>query len=136
VANLTVSAVGCAAATGGAACPTAGATTVALMQGTGIVIPTLPAGGSVTFTVSGTAGTGAQIQNTATLDPPVGTTDPSPASASDSDTINPLADLQITKTDGQTSVNAGATLSYTIVASNAGPSTASNSLFKDPPWPT
>src|SRR5207244_8347310 len=36
--------------------------------------------------------------------------------------ITPTADLAITKTDGVTSVNQGASLTYTIVVSNAGPS--------------
>jgi uncharacterized repeat protein (TIGR01451 family) len=36
----------------------------------------------------------------------------------------PKADLSITKTDGVTSVNQGATVTYTIVASNAGPNDA------------
>ncbi|MBZ5543037.1 MAG: DUF11 domain-containing protein, partial [Acidobacteriia bacterium] len=40
VAGLSATGVTCGTATGGAACPTVGNTTVALMQGTGIVIPT------------------------------------------------------------------------------------------------
>jgi uncharacterized repeat protein (TIGR01451 family) len=91
VSNLSVSSVTCsdALATGGAVCPTVSATTVALMQGAaGIVIPTLPSGGSVTFTVTGTAGSETQLANTATLDPPSGTTDPTPASAIDTDSVN------------------------------------------------
>ena len=38
-------------------------------------------------------------------------------------TVNPQADISITKTDGVTSIRVGDTLNYTIVASNAGPST-------------
>ena len=49
--------------------------TLALLQGTGIVIPTLPNSGSVTFTVTGTAGDSGSIANVATVAPPVGTND-------------------------------------------------------------
>ncbi|MGA9763051.1 MAG: PKD domain-containing protein, partial [Gaiellaceae bacterium] len=87
VGNLSVSSVTCGSVAGGGVCPTVPNTTVELMQNAGIVIPTLPVGGSVTFTVTGTAGTGAGITNTATLDPSSGT-DPSPATATDTDAIN------------------------------------------------
>ena len=50
VANLSVSSVTCAAQN--ATCPTAAATTVAAMQGSGIAIPQMLAGGTVTFTVN------------------------------------------------------------------------------------
>ena len=129
VANLTVSSVTCGSASGGAACPAA--PTVALMQGAGIVIPTLPSGGSVTFTVTGTAGTGAQIANTATLDPPSGTTDPTPAnnSATDTDSLTPVADLSVTKTDSAASVNAGSSTTYTIRVTNSGPSSVTGAIL-------
>ena len=39
-------------------------------------------------------------------------------SATDTDTIVSQADLSITKTDGATTVNAGANVTYTIVATN------------------
>lgn len=52
VAGLNVTAVACTGVTGGAACPAT--VNVALLQGAGIVIPTLPSGGSVTFTVTST----------------------------------------------------------------------------------
>lgn len=41
------------------------------------------------------------------------------------------ADLAISKTDNQTSVNAGATVSYTIVVSNAGPQAVSGATVTD-----
>jgi uncharacterized repeat protein (TIGR01451 family)/fimbrial isopeptide formation D2 family protein len=52
VAGLNVTAVACTGATGGAVCPAT--VTVALLQGAGIVIPTLPLGATVTFTVTST----------------------------------------------------------------------------------
>ena len=136
VANLGVTSVTCGSPSGGAACPTAPNTTVVLMQGAGIVIPTLPAGGSVTFTVTATvagAATGS-ITNTASIAAPSGVTDPnlSNNSASDTDTVTLVADLAISKTDGVSSINPGATTSYTIVVSNAGPSGANGAVFTDP----
>jgi uncharacterized repeat protein (TIGR01451 family) len=86
----------------------------------------LPSGGSVNYTAScaiipSAAGS---LVNTATVSSAL--TDPNPAnnSATDSDTLSPQADVSITKTDGQTSVNAGSNTLYTITASNAGPSNA------------
>ncbi len=52
VAGLTVTAVTCTAASSGAVCPATVST--ALLQGGGIVISTLPSGGSLTFTVTST----------------------------------------------------------------------------------
>src|SRR4029077_6430253 len=107
VANLSVTSVTCGSPSGSAACPTVPNTTVALMQGAGIVIPTLPSGGSVTFTVNATVAGGATgtIANTANVAAPAGVTDPTPGnnSATDTDTVNLVADLSITKTDGASS---------------------------------
>ncbi len=95
----------------------------------------LPSGGSVTYTatcpISATA-TGSLV-NTATVAAPAGVTDPNPAnnSATDTDTLGASADLSITKTDGVTSVNSGDTLTYTIVASNAGPSAVTGATVSD-----
>lgn len=44
--------------------------------------------------------------------------------ATDTNTVNPVADLSVTKTDGVTTVDAGGTTTFTIVVSNAGPSAA------------
>ncbi|WP_034219311.1 DUF11 domain-containing protein, partial [Arenimonas oryziterrae] len=64
------------------------------------------------------------IANTATVTAPAGTTDPTPAnnSATDTNNVTPVADLSVTKTDGAASVNAGGATSYTIVVTNNGPS--------------
>jgi uncharacterized repeat protein (TIGR01451 family) len=135
VVNLTATSVICGGATGGAACPTAANTTVALMQGSGIVVPTLPAGGSVAFTVSATVAAGAtgSIANTATIAAPAGVTDPNSGnnSETDTDTVGLGADLSITKTDGVTSINAGASTIYTIVATNNGPSAVTGAMVTD-----
>ncbi len=95
----------------------------------------LPAGGSVTYTLTGTVGASAtgSLSNTATVTAPGGVTDSNPAnnSATDTDTLTPRADLSITKTDGQTTAVSGSPVSYTIVASNAGPSTATGATVTD-----
>ena len=96
----------------------------------------LPAGGSVTFLVSATIDAAASgiLVNTATISPPadVADHDPSNDTATDTTTLTPEADLSITKNDGQTAAVAGSTAVYTIVASNAGPSSAIGATIADP----
>ena len=87
----------------------------------------LPVGATATFTATGTVlstATGA-LTNTATVSAPSGVTetDATDNSDSDVDTLTPEADLSITKTDGQTAAVPGDPITYTIVVSNAGPST-------------
>jgi uncharacterized repeat protein (TIGR01451 family) len=103
--------------------------------GTGNINDTvnLPTGGSVTYTASCTVAASATgtLSNTATVTSAV--TDPSPGnnSATDTDTLTPQADLAITKTDGQTTVLSGGPITYTITASNAGPSNATAATVAD-----
>src|SRR5207237_1512069 len=88
----------------------------------------LPVGATITYTVTGTVSPTAAgfVTNTATVTAPVGTTDANTGNnrATDTDRVSPTVsttDLQITKTDGVTTVGAGGVLTYTIVVSNAGP---------------
>ena len=113
-------------ATGNDAGPVAGN-----LNDTGI---TLPPSGSVTFTSTCNIAANAtgSLANTATVTS--ATTDPSSGnnSATDTDTLNPEADLSITKTDGATSEVPGTPVVYTIVASNsAGPSVATGVTVTD-----
>ena len=64
---------------------------------------------------------------------PAGVTDPTPGnnSATDSDTLAASADLAITKTDGVTTATPGGSVTYTITASNAGPSNATGATVAD-----
>jgi uncharacterized repeat protein (TIGR01451 family) len=91
-------------------------------------------GKTATLTVIGTVasntptGTGTLI-NTATLTVPSGIvlinssgTVVTSLTATDSDTVNPSADLAITKTDNQTSAIPGTTTGYAITVTNNGPS--------------
>ena len=93
------------------------------------------ANGTVTFTLKGTVSSTAtgSLTNTATVTPATGTTDPTPNNntATDTDTLTPSADLSITKTNNATTVTAGAQTTYTIVATNNGPSAVTNSLLTD-----
>jgi uncharacterized repeat protein (TIGR01451 family) len=95
----------------------------------------LPAGGSTIHTASCTISSAATgtLSNTATVTVPAGITDPTPGnnSATDTDTLSPSADLSITKTDGVTSAVPGGSVTYTITASNAGPSDATGALLSD-----
>lgn len=84
----------------------------------------LIAGGSATFTVNAAvpAGTdGVQLVNTVNV---AASNDPVAANNSATDTttiLAPSTNLAITKTDGVTTVTQGGNVTYTIVASNAGP---------------
>jgi uncharacterized repeat protein (TIGR01451 family) len=93
----------------------------------------LPVGGSATYLASCTINASAtgSLTNTATVASSI--TDPNPAnnSATDTDTLAPEADLAITKTDGVTTATPGGNVTYTITASNAGPSNAPGSTIAD-----
>jgi uncharacterized repeat protein (TIGR01451 family) len=94
----------------------------------------LPVGGTVTYTLTGTVSALAtgNLSNTATVTAPGGTTDPNLANNSATDTnTTAQADLSITKTDGQTVAVPGTTVTYSIVASNAGPNGATGAMVAD-----
>ncbi len=114
--------------------PSAGATCAASGVGNINTVVGLPVGATATFTVttSISASTGV-IVNTAQVDAPAGVSDPDPTDnvATDTTSITPTADLSITKTDGLTTVAAGAVVTYTVVAGNAGPSPISAATVTD-----
>jgi uncharacterized repeat protein (TIGR01451 family) len=95
----------------------------------------LPPGGTVTYTLTGTiaASAAGSLSNTATVTAPGGVSDPNAANnaATDTDVLAPQADLAITKSDGQAAAPPGAPVTYTIVASNAGPDAASGATVTD-----
>jgi uncharacterized repeat protein (TIGR01451 family) len=92
-------------------------------------------GGTITFVATATLDISASgtLSNTATVATPAGITDPSPGnnSATDTDTIIPAADLSITKTDGLSTASPGQAITYTIVASNAGPNPVTGATVAD-----
>ncbi|MBK8067591.1 MAG: DUF11 domain-containing protein [Rhodanobacteraceae bacterium] len=111
---------------GGGSCPASG-------SGNLNATVNLPVGGSVSFTATGTisAAAAGTLSNTATVSSAVSDPVPGNNSATDSTTLTPQADLSITKTDGQTAAIPGSGISYTIVASNAGPSSVASATVAD-----
>ncbi|HEY2967706.1 MAG TPA: hypothetical protein VGK75_04990, partial [Casimicrobiaceae bacterium] len=133
-AGLAQTSVSCGSATGGAVCP--GSPTLAQLQA-GLTIPTLPSGGSVTFTVFAnvTAASGS-VSNTASVAAPAGVTDPNGANNQVTDTdsvvvVASSADLAVTKTNGASTVKSGTATTYSIVVSNAGPQAADGAVVTD-----
>lgn len=114
---------------GGAACPAA--------SGSGNInaIANIPVNGTLTYLVSALLDHSAsgELVNTATVAAPPALTDPllSNNTAIDTDQITPQADLSITKSDGQYTVSAGHTVTYTIRVGNAGPSDISGAIVSD-----
>ena len=93
-------------------------------------LSSLPAGQSVTLTLSGTVpsgATGATYVNTVTAS----AADALTVTGADSDSLSAQATLAMTKTDGVASIVAGTSDTYTIVVSNTGPSDASNLSVAD-----
>jgi hypothetical protein len=95
----------------------------------------LAAGDQVFLTVSGTVGATASgdFAVVVSVSGPTGTADPVPAdnTAADVDrVITGSADLSLTITDGQVSVAAGDLVSYTIVATNLGPTDVANARVR------
>ena len=118
---------GCGGATGGAACGTQPNVAGQIVSGT---VGTLPSGGSVTVTINGSGATGANADNTANVQPPAGTNDPSNGNNSSTATGNipgPSADASIVKNVGIV----GTTVTYTLLISNAGPAAANGETYTD-----
>ena len=113
---------------GGGTCPVAGAGNINANVN-------LPAGGIVTFTLTGNVAAGAagNLVNTATIAVPPGVVDPNPGnnSATDTDAPAAAAGLAITKTDGSATYAPGGTATYTITVTNNGPSNANNMSVTD-----
>jgi len=106
---------------------TAGGATGSSSTAGGAISDTLvmPVGSSATYTVTCSIAPDATgtLSNTATATPSVTDKNPADNSAADNDTVlAPTADVAVAKTDGLTSAVPGQSLTYTIVASNAGPS--------------
>jgi len=100
---------------------------------------TIPAGGTVTYTVSGTvdATFAGNLGNTATVSAPVGTTDPVPGNDSSSVSTSVVgqtqnADVRVTKSAPAGPLSIGTNVTYTIQVFNDGPATAANVVLTDP----
>ena len=129
-ADITNIAAACGGETGGAACaiPNVAGNTVS------DAVPSLPAGGAVTITITGVAPVGStSLTNTATVAPPAGVGDPNPGDDTSSvqTTVGAAADIAVAKTVDNAMPNVGDTVTFTIVASNDGPNDASGVAITD-----
>ncbi|MEP7010695.1 MAG: hypothetical protein ABJC13_10260 [Acidobacteriota bacterium] len=108
---------------GGGTCTAAGAGNIS-------DVATLPSGGSVTYTASCTISASATgtLVNTATVAGVAGDSTPANNSATDTDTLAASSDLSIAKTDGVTNATPGGSVTYTITATNAGPSNTTGTV--------
>jgi uncharacterized repeat protein (TIGR01451 family) len=88
-----------------------------------------------TFIVNGVINPSAvgTLTNTASLVLPDGATDPNPSnnSASDSSVLTPTADISVVKTNGRADSAPGAPVSWTITATNNGPSFSPGTSITD-----
>ena len=115
----------CSATAGSSCAAASGATTLSTTV-------TLVAGGVATYILTATIDANATgtLANSVKVVPPALFTDVDLTNdaATDTDTLGRVADLSITKTDGALSSVPGTPIRYTIVAANAGPSTATGDV--------
>ncbi|WP_170265680.1 IPTL-CTERM sorting domain-containing protein [Thiohalocapsa marina] len=123
----------CGNAVGGAVCPSDSGS--GALNATNATIASFPAGGSLTYTITGTAPATGTVTNIATVTAPVGVTDPDLDNNSDQvltglgDTPA-TADLSVLKY-GPAQVVTGGALTYHIVVTNAGYAAANGAVFTD-----
>ena len=115
----------CAGAVGGT-CPASGTGNISSSVN-------LPVGGTATFSASCTIAANAtgSLSNTATISSTVADSVPGNNSATDTDTLAVSANLGITNTDGVAVAAPGGEVTYSIVASNVGPSAVNGATVKD-----
>jgi len=117
--------------------PLAGAGVCGAANGAGDidVLVTLPVGTAVRFTVNGTSPPDEfdTLANTITVAPPAGVDDPTPGNNTASVTVPsaPSADLSIVKTASAPAYVPGQAFTFTLVASNAGPSSVTSAQIAD-----
>ena len=111
--------------------------TTPAVGGTGVVSSTHtslapgPAAFTLVVKVGNAVAQGTVLSDTASVSS--ATTDPTPGnnSSTATTTVNAQADLAVTKTDGVTTAVPGTSVTYTITASNAGPSDVSGATLAD-----
>ena len=88
----------------------------------------MPAGSTIVYTIVANirATATGNLVNTATVTPPGGVTDPTPAnnSATDTDALNAQVTLAVVKTDGSANYTPGGTAVYVVTVTNSGASDA------------
>jgi uncharacterized repeat protein (TIGR01451 family) len=122
-----------ASMTFGSATPTTGSC-AELLGTVSCSLGTMADGDTVTITivVTPTAAAAGSRSNTASVTSDV--TDPDPTNDSDTEStqVDPSVDLSLAKTDSADPATAGTDLTYTLVATNNGPSDASGVIVSDP----
>jgi uncharacterized repeat protein (TIGR01451 family) len=123
-------------ASGGAVCPAASGSGNTISQ----TIAIFPMNGALRYQITGTLSAmalpGASVSNTATITPPTGVTDPEPGNNTSTSTTTvvttppPQADVAISKV-GPSTISAGGSVTYTIVAVNNGPAAANGTVITD-----
>ncbi|HMX27848.1 MAG TPA: DUF11 domain-containing protein, partial [Blastocatellia bacterium] len=120
----------CGSATGGASCGTSSGSGNAISTN----VASLPAGSSVTFTITATAPSSGSFSNSAVITTPVGVVDSDPTDNIGGPVITNIlvvGDLAITKTDGSATYTPGGSTTYTIVVTNNGPDAITNATVAD-----
>jgi len=116
--------------------PSAGASCAPTGSGNITDTVTIPVGGQIVYTVTGTVplGTKTALENTATVTPPPGSTDPgcTPNCSGTSTDPPTTVDLSVVKTSTPDPYVAGKVLTWTITVSNGGPDTATGATVTDP----
>ena len=117
--------------------PAPGSTCTASGSGDITDTVTIPAGGNLVYTVTGTVPASVQtgLTNTATVTPPPGTTDPGctpGCAATATDQPNPTVNLVVNKAASPNPYIPGDQLTYTVTVTNAGPSDALGASVSDP----
>ncbi|MBK8541378.1 MAG: DUF11 domain-containing protein [Ardenticatenia bacterium] len=123
-----------AVASSGAVCTTPAVNAVGgsvVCTWTGPSAPNLQRSIAIAISPCGDAACGSTLVNSVTA--ASGTTDPGPRANSASSTLSAQAqaDLSVSKTGSPNPVNAGGTLTYAVIVSNAGPSSATGVVLVD-----
>jgi uncharacterized repeat protein (TIGR01451 family) len=120
--------LGAATAPPGTTCTTAGQVVSCARSGS------LPSGSSITVTLTGTvqlASAGSPLTNAATVAGNEFDPDTANNLSSVTTTVNAAADLRIAKSVDRATANVGDTLTWTVIATNDGPSTATGVVVTD-----
>ncbi|MFM8395824.1 MAG: hypothetical protein ACKOB4_18050, partial [Acidobacteriota bacterium] len=133
--GFTLTSTSCGSAVDGAVCPAGTTNTPGLVSA---IIPLLPAGGNLVFTINGMAPmTASDISNVATVSAPSGVVDPHPetniGTVTTVVTDKPIAreaNIAVTKA-GTNLVQVNGTVGYMVTLTNAGPFSANGAVFTD-----